>query len=499
MEDQHSAARPGRRRARARSTGDRAPDTHSTGDHSTGDRAANAPSSPDRSTGTRPAPDRSAPDRRVVLAGGLAGAAALALGVAGGAHAAGPASGIGGAAAATAAGAGLAAFGVLDPARAATKGAGLLTRIERTLGTGTAAYLPGDGWVRLTLPLSDGGPAPVTVDVLADTARPPHGIAYLLPGGGLNFGAEFFTPGGPGDHNLAHELRRQGLLVVGVTPREDAARAGEITAGMGLAGHRRDLAKVVAALDPVLRLPYQYAGHSAGAALALDAASHDASPRLRRVVVLDTTGPYAGDLAARAAQTRDVYAGQLARGVYAADPGLAGLLARAVADPGGASQAPWPPDPEQRFTHAGLAHFALIRTSVLPGAANWIYHQGHSAGSYTFGATPAEDRFALTHTPLATWHAAASALGSGLLPTALMRDLAAIWAGDEKTYRIDWGRIGAEVVWVNTELGRGDHPRGAELIRAAGNKRVAFSVVPGYGHGDAVWSATAARDVWSLL
>ncbi|MEV6953192.1 hypothetical protein [Streptomyces sp. NPDC051183] len=449
----------------------------------------------------QPARDPSRPDRRVVLAGGLAGAAALALGAAEGAHAAGAQAAAAGPAASGTPGPALgpAPDQALDPARSASKGAGLLTRIERTLGTGTAVYLPGDGWIRLTLPLADGGPAPVTVDVVADTARAPRGIAYLLPGGGLNFGADFFTPGGPGDHNLAHELRRQGLLVVGVTPREDSAQAADITADRGLAAHRRDLAKVVGALDSVLRLPYQYAGHSAGAALALDAASHDGSARLRRVVVLDTTGPYTGDLAVRAAQTRDVYAGLLARGTHAVDPGLAGLVARAVSDPGGASAVPWPPDPAQRFTNAGLAHFALIRTSVLPGAANWIYHQGHSAGSYTFGATPAEDRFALAHTTLATWRAATAALGSGLLPTALMRDLAAVWAGDERTYRIDWGRIGAEVVWVNTELGRGDHRRGAELIRAAGNRRVAYSVVPGYGHGDAVWSATAAQDVWSLL
>ncbi|WP_329385399.1 hypothetical protein OG625_25415 [Streptomyces sp. NBC_01351] len=27
--------------------------------------------------------------------------------------------------------------------------------------------------------------------MVADTTRPPHGIAYLLPGGGLNFAADF--------------------------------------------------------------------------------------------------------------------------------------------------------------------------------------------------------------------------------------------------------------------------------------------------------------------
>ncbi|CAM5445401.1 hypothetical protein SAVIM338S_02702 [Streptomyces avidinii] len=427
------------------------------------------------------------------------------------------------------------------PEDPAAHGVGLLTLVERTLGTGTAVYVPGDGWIRLTLPLDDGGPAPVTVDVVADTLRAPRGIAYLLPGGGLNFCADFFTAGtaattgtavtaeasdaagtaegseaphaeagphapaateghaSPASEPLAHRLRRAGLLVVGVTPREDASAAADIGPDRGLAAHRRDLAAVVAALDGVLGLPYQYVGHSAGAALALDAAAHDASPRLARVVVLDTTGPYSGDLAVRAAQTREAYEAQLARGEHAADPGLAALIARAVSDPAAPSAVPWPPDPELRFTNAGLAHFALVRTSLLPGPANWIYVRGHSAGSYAFGATPAEDAFSLTHTPLATWHAATAALGSGLIATALMRDLAAIWAGDTKTYAIDWDRIDAEVVWINAELGRGDHSRGPRLLRAGGNQRVGFTVVPDYGHGDVVWSAMAAADVWPLL
>ncbi|MFF3211172.1 hypothetical protein ACFYYB_10970 [Streptomyces sp. NPDC002886] len=382
------------------------------------------------------------------------------------------------------------------PADPTAAGIGLLTLIERTLGTGTAVYVPGDGWIRLTLPVEDGGPAPVTVDVVADTRRTPHGIAYLLPGGGLNFGSSFFTPS---DLNLAHRLRREGLLVVGVTPREDAAASGDIGPDWGLAAHRRDLATVVEALDGALGLPYQYVGHSAGALLALDAASHDDSPRLTRVVALDTTGPYSGDLAVRAAQTRDAYEARIAQGSYATDPGLPALLSRAVTDPGGSSEVPWPPDPGLRFTHAGLAHFALVRTALLPGPANWIYTQGHAAGSYSFGATPAADRFGLAHTTLAAWHAATAALGSGLIPDALLRDLTAVWAGDGKSYAIDWERITAEVVWVNAELGRGDHARGPRLIRAGGNTRVRFAVVPGYGHGDPLWSQTAAADVWPLL
>ncbi|MFE4634741.1 hypothetical protein ACFRJ1_15385 [Streptomyces sp. NPDC056773] len=163
-----------------------------------------------------------------------------------------------------------------DPAAA---GIGLLTLVERTLGTGTAVYVPGDGWIRLTLPLDDGGPDPVTVDVVADTRRAPHGIAYLLPGAGQDFVSGFFTPSELG---LAHRLRREGLLVVGVTPREDAATTQGVGPDSELAAHRRDLAALVEALDGALGLPYQYVGQGAGALLARDAAAHDGSPRLIR-------------------------------------------------------------------------------------------------------------------------------------------------------------------------------------------------------------------------
>ncbi|WKX07672.1 hypothetical protein [Streptomyces sp. NL15-2K] len=406
-------------------------------------------------------------DRRTVLAAGVAALAAAGLGAG-------------------------------QSASAATRGeAGLVPRIGRALGPTAreAGVERGDGWVRARFTVADGG-VPFAVDVVADTGRAPTAVAYLLPGSGMNFAGNFFTPR---EHNLAHHFRRLGHLVVGVTPREDLASADAVTADWGLAAHRRDLRRVVGALDTALRLPYRLVGHSSGAGLALDAAAGDASPRLRQVVVIDTTGPYDGELAARAAQTRDDLQAQIDAGGFATDLGFKALFARAVADPDGPSAVPRPVDPTTRFTNAGLAHFAVIRTSTLPGAANWIYRQGHGAGTYTFGATPAEDRFALNHTPFAVWADAVAALGSGLVPTALLRDLAAVWAGDETTYRIAWDRIRAGVVWVNMELGRGDHPRGAELIRAAGNAGVSFTVVPGYGHGDPVFSATADRDVWPLL
>ncbi|MFD3516920.1 hypothetical protein [Streptomyces sp. NPDC058657] len=385
---------------------------------------------------------------------------------------------------------------VAGRARADSRTPPAAARIADALGApGTATVQYGPGWTHTRLTLHD-GPVPLGVDVLAHTRHTPVGIAYLLPGGGLNFAADFFTPRA---HNLAHRLCDERQLVIGISPREDLARPADLTAALGQAAHKADAAKVVRAVDRVLRLPYQLLGHSAGAVLALDLASTDRSPRLHRVVPLDTTGPYTGPEALRAARMRDALQAQLDNGVLYGDTGLTGLIARALTDPDGPSPVPRPVDPATRFTHAGLAHFALIRTSSLPGDTHWIYTQGYSAGSYTFADTPADDRFSLTHTPLSTWGEATSALGSGLVPHALLRDLAAIWAGDDTTYRLDWAGIRAPVVWVNMELGRGDEPHGAEAIRAGGNDDVTFRVVPGYAHADPVWSTTADRDVWPLL
>ncbi|MFI6584084.1 alpha/beta fold hydrolase [Embleya sp. NPDC050493] len=352
----------------------------------------------------------------------------------------------------------------------------------------------GPEWTRTRLEVRDGA-VPLVVDVVADTRHLPRRLVYLLPGGGLDFSSNFFTPTA---HNLAHHLRERGYLVIGISPRENDAAPADLTAAWGLAAHKRDAHKVIDAVDSALRVPYELLGHSAGAALALDLAA-DRPARLRRVMVLDTTGPYEGDLAIRAARTRAALDRQLAAGTYANDPGLKGLLARAVGDPDGVSAVPRPVDPNTRFTNAALAHFALIHTSSLPGPTNWVYEQGFAAGSFAFGATPAEDRFGLAHGPLSVWAEATARFGGGLIPTALLRDLTAIWAGEESVYRIDWSAIDAEVTWVNTALGRGDHPLGADLIRAGGNPKVSFTVVPDYGHGDATWSATADADVWRHL
>ncbi|MGF1431796.1 thioesterase domain-containing protein [Kitasatospora sp. LaBMicrA B282] len=380
----------------------------------------------------------------------------------------------------------------------------MVKQLSRALGaTHTHTTDESDGWHRLLL-TTEPGPPPVLDLLLPPAGTPLHRIAVLLPGGGLNVRANFGTA--HHGRSLARFLTENGYLVLGITPREDALtpeteQHGPPCAGWGLAAHRRDAETVLTALPQALGLPYELFGHSAGAALALDLAARPTN-RAQRVVVLDTTGPYdpqaEPELATRAAELATAMDERLTRGEVLVDPGLKGLFARAGADPTGDSPFPRPDRPGTVFTHLGLLHYALTHTAELPGPANWIYHRGHSSGSYAFGATAADDRFALRHTPLAVWQRVIAELGSGVQPTALLRDLAAVWGGRGEVHRIDWAAIEAPVVWVNTELGRGDHDLGARLIRAGGTP-VDYRVLPGYGHGDLLWGVDAEHEVWATL
>ncbi|RJL34352.1 alpha/beta hydrolase [Bailinhaonella thermotolerans] len=380
------------------------------------------------------------------------------------------------------------------PAASAETGPG--DRAVAALGEGPGKAPPaerGDGWARTRVEVRD-ETWPLVVDVLVSTRRAPRRILYMLPGGGLNFEANYFTPR---ERNLAHFMRERGYLVIGITPREASLPAGHNgaeLAGWGLAEHRRDVAKVVSAVDRALRMPYDVLGHSAGGALALDFAA-TAPGRLGRVLVIDTTGPYPpGDLRDRARASLAACRGLAERGVHGAGNSTGALIRAALTDPAGPAAAfPVRHPTGEPLTNAGAAHYALVHTAKTPGLFNWIYKQGIGAGSYAFGDVPARDRFALAHTPLTVFDEAFRRAGSGIVVTALLCDLFAVWAADP-SYSIDWAAIEAEVVWVNAGLGRGDHPEGAALI-----PRSVFKLVPGYGHGDPVWSATASRDFWPLL
>lgn len=386
------------------------------------------------------------------------------------------------------------------PAQAAT------IQVAEALGAQASvrAVESGDGWTHTKYALQD-EKYPLVIDVVESLPSSAQRIMYLFPGGGLNFESNFFTPH---EKNLAHHLRTRGYTVISISPREDSLPApvpgqpvDPVVGGWGLAKHKADVRKVIHALDRRLQLPYDVLGHSAGGVLALDYAA-TYQDRLRHVFVVDTTGPYDpvadAELRARAKHTYAEFDERNRRGEAALDANgpVKVLLKNAADKPDSDSGAPRPGG--GTFTNAGLLHFALIFTGRGAAPQNWIYQQGLYGGTYTFGATPPKDRFALTHSRLSTVTSSVHATGSGLVPTALLRDLFAVWSR-EPAYDLSWSTIRVGVTWVNTELGRGNHPYGADLIRAAGNPDVRFTVVPGYGHADPVYSETAEADFWRLL
>ncbi|MGW0520457.1 alpha/beta fold hydrolase [Crossiella sp. NPDC003009] len=339
---------------------------------------------------------------------------------------------------------------------------------------------------------------PVRLDILADATAPPERISYLLPSGAANFTGNFFTPR---EHNLAQHLREHGSLVIGVTPREDAlpSATDPATAAMGLSQHSADLARVVKAVDAVLRLPFEVIGHSGGAATALDFAAKDASARLDRIVVLDNVGPYTDPaLIADAKGSVAAFQAALAAGRLGLD-GVTGILAlydRPQQEP---TEAPRPGGHPGNFTAGGQLHHHLIRTAHLGLPFRLVYHESHLAGRYTFAENPAEDTWELDHTPAARYGQALRAYGSGVIPFAFIRDTAAIWCGDTSVHHLDFANIRTKVLWFNTAKGMGDHPNGAGLIRAGGNPHVTYRVIEGYGHHDPTLGANASQDIWPLL
>ncbi|MCK2242985.1 MULTISPECIES: hypothetical protein [unclassified Crossiella] len=339
---------------------------------------------------------------------------------------------------------------------------------------------------------------PLRLDILSDPTAAPERISYLLPAGAANFTGNYFTPR---EHNLAQHLRQHGSLVIGVTPREDAlpSSTDPAAAAMDLTQHSTDLAKVVEAVDTLLRLPFEVIGHSGGAATALDFAASSPPSNLDRIVVLDNVGPFTDPtLIADAKTSLAAFQAALAAGRYALD-GTSMVLDLLTRQPSEPTQTPRAEGHPGNFTAGGQLHHHLIRTAHLPLPFRLIYHESNLAGRYTFAPTPAEDTWELHHTPLERYAQSLRAYGSGVVPLAWIRDVAAIWCGDTSVHHLDFAKIRAKVLWLNMSAGMGNHPNGPNLIRAAGNPHVTYHLINGYGHHDLTLGTNAPTDIWPLI
>ncbi|HVN70448.1 MAG TPA: hypothetical protein VMU10_00380 [Desulfomonilia bacterium] len=343
---------------------------------------------------------------------------------------------------------------------------------------------------------------PLTVDLVGSNLQCAQKIIYLLPGGGVNFKSSFLTPF-LGD-NLAQYLRKNGYLVVGITPREDnvpSADSYPFMAGWGLAKHKADMRKIISIVQAKVHLPYCVLGHSFGAAYALDyAASYPNEPE--KTIALDIYSFAPGD-------TVRVHDADITYGAFLdlmgdkqyADSSYSDIKSLMLIS----LLFPWVDSGQSRsdlslpgdFTFEGLLYYSMIWSSTLPGIhtpltglpGDWPLVQSYVAGQYILAQNPWNDTYSFSKTDICTLREAAVKVGSGLVPCALYRDYFAVNAFNG-AYTINFSAITKPVLWLNTELGYGTSAYHAD------NPNVEAGIILGYGHLDALSSNTAQQDVW---
>jgi pimeloyl-ACP methyl ester carboxylesterase len=348
---------------------------------------------------------------------------------------------------------------------------------------------------------------PLTVDVLGSNFASAKKVIYLLPGGGGNFSASFFTPM---DNNLAQFFRQAGFLVIGITPREDNAPPGIYMADWGMAKHKADIQEIIGIIQAKIKLPYWVLGHSFGAAYALDYSSTCNDDLFKKVIALDiysfdpTKVP---DMVTDAEITYEAFLELINEGQFADSTfsDFKSLMFISLLFPKSDSGELRPIGGD--FTYEGLLYFSMIDSYLLPGihtpltglANDWPLVQSYVAGKYTFAANPLADTYRLTHSDIGTLRTAIFKLGSGLTPCAVYRDYFAVNAYNG-AYTINWSGIRVPVLWVNSRLGYSGNTYGATLIKNSGNTNVKVPPsIPGYGHLDVLFSNTAQGNVWHLF
>lgn len=332
---------------------------------------------------------------------------------------------------------------------------------------------------------------PTGVHLLRNTNVNSGELAIMLAGTGLDFNTNFEQ-----GNNPARMIADSGYWVVGIDARETNIAYDPIgnygyMNTMDTAQHTSDVRMVVkfAQIQTGIR-DYVVIGHSLGARLSLGyAAEYNKDPNLKGIGVIDAIGTFDPNLEPRMAQmARDSYneTDQLIQSGQSVNLGMLGfaqLAANAQIDPNGDSGMPNPFVPGSNLTNLQMLYVAGIYTNQLPG--NWYYVQGFFAGDIVNG---------FYHTPLELVYRIGQR--GTIYPLSVDKDDYSL-LGNIGSYKIDYQNIKVPVVWYNSELGFGNRPYVANLIRQSGNQNVIFRVVPEYGHADLVYSQTARQDFWN--
>ncbi len=361
-------------------------------------------------------------------------------------------------------------------------------------------------WTQLLL--HDHDILPIKIDILSDIFNVPTRNIYLSPGTGLSVESNFIAPV---SNNIAVFLANKSYLVIGVTPREDAAPQDfnfELMRNWGIQKHTDDLSKIIGLFQSIYDIDYEVLGHSAGALVVFNYSSKVNSHRgrkLKAVRIIDMIGEYPPDSQefSNAQISMDASNQLINSGTFVDSDVVAFkfITQQAQLDPNGDSGFPRPVPSGGNFTNIALLHFSLIFTGQLPGIltditglpGNWYFKQGFLSGTYQFGDTPIDDTFSLTHTNINTIYSTISSVGSGIYPLAYERDFYSLWTN---SFPLAWANIRIPVYYVNAELSFGDQSYTVGLLT---HSNVTNSIVNDYGHADPVYSDTAETDFWNIL
>lgn len=354
---------------------------------------------------------------------------------------------------------------------------------------------------------------PLTLDFLSKKEQPIEKIVYFLPGSGMNFRSNFFTPR---KDNLAIFFLEKGYLVIGITPREDKVPylfgRCYFMKDWGLEKHKNDIRKVISLIEKKTNVSYEILGFSAGAFYSLDYASTFYQDYLlKRIIVLDAVGEYdlskEKELREKAEITEKAIRNLIEKDKIYIDNSLALLKILIVIE----SIFPYRNSGVERinysgdFTFEGLLYFTAIHTNQLEGPTtkytklpeNWYFEKGWCAGEYIFKEDPKKDIYFLEHTKEKTLKLAAFKTNSGIYPYRTLLDIFSVLAGG-KNYSICYENIKCEILWINSEFGMGNHTYVIEKIRNYGGK-VKFFLIENYGHADLIYGNNAKEDVWSYI
>ncbi len=341
---------------------------------------------------------------------------------------------------------------------------------------------------------------PLTVSFLGSNFSTPRGIVYLLPGGGMNFRASFFTPT---DDSLAQYFRNAGYLVIGITPREDrvptTASPYSCMKDWGMARHVDDVAEVIACIQNSALFSgrkFRVLGHSFGGSFALDYLDKYDSPMLEKVIALDIYKVSQDEVLDRGSveifSDPYSYLGSYADTSYA---DLKTLMFVSLLLPDVPASPALIPGLPGTFTYEGFLYYSLIESSELEAVelGDWPLRKGYAAGFYDQNAPgdPRDDAYGMSVTSMCTLRDASLKIGSGVVPYAVYRDYFAANAPDyySDVYFLDWN-LPAKVLWLNTEFGYGSQ------LAAYG----AAAVIPGLGHLDVLANKSCVKSAcWKYL